>query len=352
MGTGLDKGYGVLKCRVVDSKMEREDKQSPHYQVHVKDSQHSYRIAINVRSVKKPFDLLYFLNANFKHPITDELVKLDFGFYKIEKSQQKAGGMALDYIRYNLFDVREMKPLPFDVDGEDNDLNDLIDLYIQQALKSKDAIIYAFGEPWPSESKPDKIFGFNPGRGIHNIHMNQGSSGSFAQENGVYQDGALLIHFPSLNQWVAAFFAFQSQSFHTDNVTGDPLPNVPGQPVPLPDLPPVEAPMPDGKVRIVAALVNPPGDDSGKESVTLINTSPEKVDLNGWAIADRLKRKYPLKDIRLNPGAVVTVPLTGKDIQLGNDGGIITLLDSDGVKINGVSYTKEDAKKQGWTIVF
>lgn len=358
MGTGLDKGYGILKCRVVDSKMEREDKQSPHYQVHVKDDQYNYRLAINVKSVKKPVDLLYFLNANFKHPITDELIKLDFGFHKIEKSEQKAGGIALDYIRYNLFDVREMKPLPPDVDGDDNelnDLNDLIDLYIQQALKSKDAVIYAFGEPWGlehEEAQSDKIFGFKPGRGVHNIHMNQGSSGSFAKENGVYQDGALLIHFPSLNQWVAAFFAFQSQSFHTDNVTGDPLPNVPGQPVPLPDLPPVEAPMPDGKVRIVAALVNPPGDDLGKETVTLLNASPETVDLNGWAIADRLKRNYPLKDIRLNPGAVVTVPLTGKDIQLGNDGGIITLLDSDGVKINGVSYTKEDANKQGWTIVF
>jgi uncharacterized protein YukJ len=362
MGTGLDKGYGVLKCRVVDRKMEREDKQSPHYQVHVKDDEYNYRIAINVRSVKKPFDLLYFLNDNFKHPITDELLKLDFGFHKIEKSEQKAGGIALDYIRYNLFDVRQMKPLPPDVDGkanEINDLNDLIDLHIKRALESKDAVIYAFGEPWglkDEDRKPeddsDKIFGFKPGRGIHNIHMNQGSSGNFAKENGVYQDGALLIHFPSRSQWVAGFFAFQSQSFHTDNVGGDPLPNVPGQPVPLPDLPPVEAPMPDGKVRIVAALVNPPGDDPGKETVTLLNASPETVDLNGWAIADRLKRKYPLKDISLNPGVVVTVPLTGENIQLGNNGAIITLLDSDGVKIDGVSYTKEDANKQGWTIVF
>ncbi|HEY9710099.1 MAG TPA: hypothetical protein V6D48_17970, partial [Oculatellaceae cyanobacterium] len=65
-----------------------------------------------------------------------------------------------------------------------------------------------------------------------------------------------------------------------------------------------------------------------------------------------LKRKLPLKGISLKPGAVVTVPLTGQDIQLGNNGGIITLLDSKGIKIDGVSYTKDVVKKQGWTIVF
>jgi hypothetical protein len=46
------------------------------------------------------------------------------------------------------------------------------------------------------------------------------------------------------------------------------------------------------------------------------------------------------------------VTLGGGDIQLANDGGIITLLDAQGIKIDGVSYTKEEANKQGWTIVF
>jgi hypothetical protein len=248
-----------------------------------------------------------------------------------------------------------MKPLPFNKPGADNDLNDLIDLYIQRAIASPDADIYAFGETWGPEDKRDKIFGFLPGNGIHDIHMNQVSSGKFQQDNGIYQDGGLMIHFPSRNQWVAAFFAFQSQSFHTDDIHGNPLSDVPGQPLPLPDVPgqpPETVPLPDGKVRIVAALVNPSGDDLGKESVTLINTSPDRVDLNGWALVDSLKRKSPLKDISLAPGALVTVPLTGTDIQLGNNGGIITLLDRQGTKIDGVSYTKDAVKKQGWTIVF
>lgn len=344
MGSGLDKGYGVLKCRAVDSRMEGSDDSSPHYQVQVNDGQYDYRIAINVKSVVKPYDLLYLVDDNFIHPITDGLVKLDFGYHKLSS---KPGELALDYIRGNLFDVTKMKPLPFNVPGRDNDLNELIDLFIQRAIASEEAVIYAFGEPWGPENIPDKIFKFSPGRGIHNIHMNQGSSGKFARENGVWQDGGLLIHYPSRNQWMAAFFAFQSQSFHTNDITGDPLDITPDNPVPLdPTTPSVAA-----EVRIVAALVNPIGADPGQESVTLINVSPTPVDLKGWALADRLKRKHSLNGT-IQPGAVMTVLLSGTDIQLSNDGGIITLLNKDGLKIDGVSYTKEGVKQQGWTTIF
>jgi hypothetical protein len=221
--------------------------------------------------------------------------------------------------------------------GPGNDLKELIDLYIQRAIQAEDGLLYVFGEPWgPEPSTPDKYFGFRPGSGIHDIHMNQGSVGRFQASNGVWQDGALLIHFPSRNQWVGIFLAFQSQCFHTDDRTGDAIKGVP-----------VEA-----AVRILAALVNPMGADPGKESVTLINVSPEVVALNGWALADKQKRKSRLQDIRLNAGSVVTVPLSGADAQLSNEGGIITLLDARGIKIHGVSYTKEQAQKQGWTIVF
>jgi len=343
------KNYGVLKCQVVGRKLETEAS-SPHYQVHVKDGKHEYRIAINVRSVQAPFDLLYFLDDNFNHPITDKLEPLGFGFHELPN---KPGDMALDYIRGNLFDITQMKPLPFNVPGQDNDLNELIDLYIQRAIASKDVVLYAFGERWgPENDKRDKAFGFLPGNGIHDIHMNQGSSGQFKKDNGIFQDGGLLIHFPSRNQWVAGFFAFQSQSIHTDDRTGNPIETRP-EPEPGPGPGPVPTPTSvTAQVQIIAALVNPPGEDPGKESVTLINASPEKLDLSGWALADSLKRKHPLNGITLAPGAVVTVPLSGKDIQLGNNGGIITLLDKEGLKIDGVSYTKDDAKKQGWTIVF
>jgi hypothetical protein len=216
-------------------------------------------------------------------------------------------------------------------------LKELIDLYLQRAIQAEDAILYAFGASWgPEPTNPDQYFDFVPGSGIHDLHMNQGSVGRFQKDNGVYQDGALLIHFPSRNQWIGIFLAFQSQSFHTDDRTGDAITEVP-----------VEA-----AVRILAALVNPLGADPGKESVTLINVSPDAVDLKGWALADKQKRKSRLQDIRLKAGGIVTVPLSGADAQLSNEGGIITLLNARSIKVHGVSYTKEQAQKQGWTLLF
>jgi hypothetical protein len=197
--------------------------------------------------------------------------------------------------------------------------------------------VYAFGERWgPEPGTPDKVFGFRPGNGIHDIHMNQGNEGRFAGDNGVWQDGALLIHFPAQSQWVAFFLAFQSQSWHTDDRTGHSLPAA-GVAV-------------DRRVRIVAALVNPLGPAPELETITLLNSTPDGIDLSGWSIADRLKRRFPLPDQSLPAGATLQVPVQAP-VFLGNKGGLITLLDPQGVKVDGVAYTEQDAP-EGWTIVF
>ena len=38
-------------------------------------------------------------------------------------------------------------------------------------------------------------------------------------------------------------------------------------------------------------------------------------------------------------------------VALGNKGGLITLLDAQGLKVDGVAYTAADAP-EGWTVVF
>jgi uncharacterized protein YukJ len=326
------KNYGVLKCQAIERKLGEGS--TPHYQVLVTDTKVKHRIAINVKSKESPSELLYFVDDKFNHPIIKGLVKLNYGFNQLDS---KPGGLALDFIRGNLFAPNQMKPLPYNVPGPDNDLNELLELYIARALKNKDITLYAFGEKWgPEKNKEDKYFHFLPGNGIHDIHMNQGNAGSFQRDNGVWQDGGLLIHYPSRNQWVGIFLAFQSQSFHTDDRTGNRIETL-------------IAPSIAG-IRIIAALVNPGSQDTAK-NVTLINTSAEKVDLSDWKLADSLKRKQSLSGI-INPGEVMQIPLDTNHIQLENDGGIITLLDNNGVKIDGVSYTKEDAQKPDWTIVF
>jgi hypothetical protein len=75
------------------------------------------------------------------------------------------------------------------------------------------------------------------------------------------------------------------------------------------------------------------------------------MDETGWALADKNKKKANLND-SISAGEVMKYTLSGKDMQLSNKGGIITLLDSKGLKVNGVSYTKNEASRQGWTIIF
>jgi uncharacterized protein YukJ len=329
----IDK-YGVLKGRAKDTKNGQGN--SPHFQVKVSNHDR-FRIAVNVKSQESPSDVLYYIDEDFDHPILKDLQALPWGFQKLNS---KPGGVALDFIRGNLFDTSKMKPLPYNVPGPDNDLNELLHKYVERSMAMESSDVYAFGQRWgPEDNKRDQYFDFLPGNGIHDIHMNQGNSQKWAKDNGPWQDGGLIFHFPDEDRWVAVFLAFQSQCFHTDDTTGHRIPEA------------CDVPAADGRVCIVAALVNPAGPDQGLETVTILNTTPKAIDLSGWKLADRNKNKMPLSGV-LNAGQTMTVKLPKKGIELLNDGGIISLLDSKGLKVHGVSYTGKDASKEGWTIVF
>ena len=97
--------------------------------------------------------------------------------------------------------------------------------------------------------------------------------------------------------------------------------------------------------------MNPVGPAPEAETVTLINTSPAPVDLTGWRIADRLKHSCPVPAGPLDAGATIVARATD-GVQLGNKGGSITLLDPAGLKVHGVSYTADQARREGWTIPF
>ena len=339
--------YGVLKGKAIEVRLGAG--QSPHYQVRLVDDTTDYRIAINVKSQLAPSELEFVVLERYQHPVTALVEGLGLGFTPLKSGP---GTGALDFIRGNLFDRAQMRPLPFSVPGFDNDLNEKIDRVMQRAVGDERALVYAFGERWgPEAGKKDKYFGFLPGNGIHDIHMNQGNSAQFVGDDGVYQDGGVLVHFPDQREWVAVFLKFQSQSWHTNDQTGHTLatpaattpPRPPSEPVP----PTIEEP--DGLVRIVAALVNSTKSPE-KEVVTLINSAPHDVSLEGWALLDTQKARLPLKGT-LRAGATTTVPLS-RPLALSNKGGVITVVDDKGLKVHGVAYTREQARHPGWTLVF
>ncbi|WP_433298853.1 DUF2278 family protein [Pseudonocardia sp. CA-142604] len=340
------KAYGVLSGRVVDTRREGSS-DSPHYQIHlVDDGGVHYRAAVNVESAEAPSELRYLVVDDFRHPVTAALPEAGSGWTPLHPGP---GGANLDYIRANLFDPAAMRLLPPDANGPDNDLADLLDHYVLRAKANQQVIAYVFGERWGPEDQADQVFGFRPGNGVHDIHMNQGNSAQFARDDGVWQDGGLLLHLADESRWVAIFLAFQSQAWHTDDTTGHTISGA-EEPHPAPG-DGGAAPAGDGVARIVAALVNPVGPAPEAETVTLINASPDPLDLTGWQIADRAKRTCAVPGGPLAAGTTLVVALTD-GVTLGNSGGAITLLDPQGLKVHGVSYTAEQAHDEGWTLVF
>lgn len=111
-------------------------------------------------------------------------------------------------------------------------------------------------------------------------------------------------------------------------------------------------PMASSAVRIVAALVNPVGDDPGMENVTLLNTASEGVSLEGWFLVDKMRNRFALNEVRLDRGGAVTVTLPRNSVQLSNKGGEIRLVNRDGHTAHLVTYSKAQARDEGRTIIF
>jgi uncharacterized protein YukJ len=83
------------------------------------------------------------------------------------------------------------------------------------------------------ENRDVYVFGrfYAEGDGIHDVHLNQGSTGSFVHREGddsndhndIWQDGALLVDLGE-PEWAAYFSAFNQQLVPTDDL-GNPLPD-------------------------------------------------------------------------------------------------------------------------------
>ncbi|PJY99309.1 MULTISPECIES: YukJ family protein [Bacillus] len=210
--------YGVLKGIVLDMKRETDD-DSPHFQVKVLGEENTYyRCAINVMSSSEESEVLYVADDQFNSSTITTLPNMPYGYARITEANRE---IALDYVRGHLFDSREMKPLRHEITGPDNDLNDFIETYMKKALVEK-APVYLFGSKFGPEQTADKIFGFTPTNGMHNIHMNQGNAmdSRWKKDNGSWHDGGILIQFA--DQWAAVFLAFLSQSWCTDE-NGNPV---------------------------------------------------------------------------------------------------------------------------------
>ena len=102
------KNYGVLKGTVIQSKIGKG--KTPHYQVHLQgEAEVDYRIAINVKSQSYPSEVLYFCKRQYSVRSDSYFTNITIWFYRNKNNEPK---VALDYVRGNLFDSKQMIPLP------------------------------------------------------------------------------------------------------------------------------------------------------------------------------------------------------------------------------------------------
>lgn len=202
---------------------------SPHYVITVStDKGGTFNIVVNSASTAPGPNgdnrVYSYIDPHFVDPVSDKLTELAPGLYT-------SGFPKLDYWQdRSLLDIRRMRPVPYEAsDGTRFDINDEINelLTIDESSPSEqrpynnghetqdrtfwrpsgpgDVIVYGFG------------FLFQPAQdGLHETHMNQGNPlrGGHDRENGVFQDGAVIVQ--RTDGFAAIFTAFQTQWLPTD----------------------------------------------------------------------------------------------------------------------------------------
>jgi uncharacterized protein YukJ len=201
--------YGVLTGKVKAGRLDPGG-DSPHYEIWI-DAGPNYRLAVNVRSVDTSEVLVHYDPA-YALPTKRALAALAAGPAGFTPLATGPAGAGLDYLRDGLFALADMHPIP--PDGSGVTLRNLLDGQVQRAIADPGAIAIAFGEGF-TDPGSDATFGFAPENGVHDIHMMQGNSGSFAADNRVNGDGALFLRFAG-GVTVALFIRFATQSTNTD----------------------------------------------------------------------------------------------------------------------------------------
>ncbi|MDE1179756.1 DUF2278 family protein [Paraburkholderia sp.] len=173
-------------------------------------------VAINVGTNDSDDLLQYKLVYDFAHPVTQTLANASEGYHSLTDQHALP---ALDFMRSDVLDNTGTWRASDVMDGTENAEPIPSVLRLVNAAQQKGLDLYVFGRE------------YSEGNGIHDTHMNQGSSGSFLHRQGddsndhndIWQDGALMVDLAGA-QWAAYFAAFERQAVPTDAL-GNPLPD-------------------------------------------------------------------------------------------------------------------------------
>jgi len=212
--------YGYVKCKVVSEPVLKPShhRHETQYHLHAKlrvavpgSGAQEWDTAINVGTNDADDLLRYRLVFDYHHSIITTLKEAAPGFHDLTGTSSLP---ALDFLRTDVLaetghwresDVMDGTDIPEPVAT--------LKRLLHKAFKTS-ADVYVFGRTYAP-----------PDNGIHDVHMNQGSSGGFLNNghddhndhNDVWQDGAVLVDVGE-PEWAAYFTAFTQQNVPTDDL--------------------------------------------------------------------------------------------------------------------------------------
>jgi hypothetical protein len=104
--------------------------------------------------------------------------------------------------------------------------------------------------------------------------------------------------------------------------------------------------------RILAGMVNPVNPEGGREFLQIINASDQVRTLLNWEIAAPNGTVFTMADNRLTPGEVFKFVIPSANGILRNKAGVIQLCAPGNELVQECAYTSDQAKREGFPIVF
>jgi uncharacterized protein YukJ len=215
--------YGYVKAKAISEptlKASRHHNETQyHLHIGLMVDGDRWDVAVNVGTNDADDQLKYKLVLDFHHPIIGDLKAADAGSHDLTGQSALP---ALDFMRSDILASTGRWRDSDVMDGSEGPNPFALLKRILSNAHTQNLDIYVFGRF------------YTDGDGIHDVHLNQGSTKGFIHRpgndsndhNDVWQDGSLMVD-QGDNGWAAYFSAFDQQLVPTDDL-GNPLPGATG----------------------------------------------------------------------------------------------------------------------------
>jgi uncharacterized protein YukJ len=206
--------YGFVRAKVISvvglKGSPHKNEMQYHLHASLKVGGDAWDVAVNVGTNDADDLLQYRLVYDFHHPLVQKLAAADAGENDLTGTSALP---ALDFLRSDVLAETGPWRLSDVMDGSDRPEPYASLLRMFNRAQAEQADIYVFGRFYAE------------GNGIHDTHMNQGSTKGFIHRpgddsndhNDVWQDGGVIVDLGHAG-WAAYFAAFQQQYVPTDDL--------------------------------------------------------------------------------------------------------------------------------------